>query len=244
MRRSIIVTLLLYTVAAIPQLSAQVTTGRAVLQGTVRDSANNRSVNRAQVCAVLPTGPAADLIRCTTVDSTASYRLDSLPAGKWIFVAGCETMGSFGRALRSDSIVVADSAPVRRDWLVTPTGCDPRPLRRVVGTFRGHYTPGFESSAFVPCAADSWVLPGDSLRTRADDEPSAWATFGQGAVPPGYNSPPVPEDEFGYSRYYVQWRGTVVGPGHYGHLGVSPFEIRVESLLEMRAPQRHDCSPQ
>lgn len=48
-------------------------------------------------------------------------------------------------------------------------------------------------------------------------------------------------DSYGNPRFYVRWQGTVEGPGEYGHLGISPFEIWVDSLIEIRAPSKADC---
>jgi hypothetical protein len=147
------------------------------------------------------------------------------------------------RTLGTDSITISDSAAVRRDWVVGTAGCDPRPLRNVSGTFRGYYTPGFESSEFVPCAADAWFLPSDSLQSERYPRRRAWARFRRGSVPDNFKWPRAPEDDFGNSTYYVHWRGTVIGPGHYGHMGISPFEIHVDRVLTLREPRRGDCRP-
>ena len=225
-----------------PGLPAQPPSGRALLEGTVRDSAT-RTVTRAQVCVTLPSGPTSQWYVCSPVDtSSGAYRLDSLPTGRWRIDVNCATVRLFAtHGLQSDSIAVADSAPVRRDWIVGIDGCDPRPLRRVEGTFRGYYTPGFESSAFIPCATDAWFVPSDSLRTTPYDERRAWAWLQQSSLPEAYEWPPAPKDDFGNPTYYVQWSGTVVGPGHYGHMGISPFELQVDSVHVLRAPRRGDC---
>lgn len=119
-------------------------------------------------------------------------------------------------------------------------GCDLRPLREVKGVFRGYYTPGFESSEFVPCSTDAWFIPDDSLSVYPFDARNAWVTWDAAAVR-RLKWPEVARDKYGNSKYYVRWRGTVVGPGRYGHLGVSPFEFRVDTVFELRAPRRKDC---
>jgi hypothetical protein len=113
-------------------------------------------------------------------------------------------------------------------------------VRRVAGIFQGHYTPGFESSDFVPCSADGWFIPGDSLEAYKYDARRAWVTWPQ-SVGDGVKWPDAPRDSYGNPRYYVRWRGTVVGPGHYGHMGVSPFEFVVDAVLELRPPTAKDC---
>ena len=53
--------------------------------------------------------------------------------------------------------------------------------------------------------------------------------------------PQAKGEEEANSSYYVRWQGTVVGPGHYGHLGGSPFLFRVDSILEVRSVGDDDC---
>ena len=241
MRHRIGWTLALLMIGTAPVLQAQRPTGRAVLEGSVRDSVTGKAVARAHVCAS-PSSGRVQWSACAKVDtSSAAYRLDSLPQGRWHVRVICGTVGILGRSIGSDSVTVGDSAAVRRDWVVATTGCDPRPLRRVEGTFRGYYTPGFESSEFVPCASDAWFLPGDSLRVKPYDERRAWARLQRASLPVNFVWPRVSRDKYGNPRYYVEWRGTVVGPGHYGHMGVSPFEFHVDRVLTLRAPRRGDC---
>lgn len=212
----------------------------AALFGIVRDSASGDPIQKSWVCAFIPAGPSALESRCARVDVLGAYRLDSLPAVGMRISISCETIRGIGRGLAYDSLVFADSVALRRDWSVPTTGCDRRPVRRVAGVFRGHYTPGFESSEFIPCAADGWFIPGDSLDLYPFNARRAWATW-----PPGVGRnlewPDAPRDRYGNSRYYVRWRGTVVGPGRYGHMGVSPFEFVVDTVLELRPPAQKDC---
>ena len=43
-------------------------------------------------------------------------------------------------------------------------------------------------------------------------------------------------------KAFVRWTGTLVGPGTYGHMGMSPFEFNVDSVLKVRAPRKGDCA--
>jgi hypothetical protein len=210
------------------------------MYGIVRDSASGNPVHKSSVCALIPAGPPFFESRCARVDTAGVYRVDNLPAlGMRVFVS-CEAIRGVEKGLADDSVVFADSASLRRDWTVPTAGCDRRPVRRTVGVFRGHYTPGFESSEFVPCESDGWFIPGDSLDLYPFNARRAWATW-----PPGVGRdlkwPDAPRDSYRNSRYYVRWRGTVVGPGRYGHMGVSAFEFVVDSVLELRAPRKRDC---
>jgi hypothetical protein len=212
----------------------------SAMSGTLRDSGTGQAPLKARVCAFIPTGPSAFQARCAAIDTLGNYNLDSLPPRAMRVSVSCETIRGMGKALAYDSVVFTDSVLLRRDWVVSPAGCDARPLRRVTGTFRGHYTPGFESSEFVPCAADAWFVPGDSLGTYPYDGRRAWATWPKG-VGQGIKWPDAPRDSYGNPRYYVRWRGTIVGPGRYGHMGVSPFEFVVDTVFELRPPRKRDC---
>ena len=212
------------------------------LTGSVMDSVSGTPVQKAWVCIRLPLKPSVSLSRCSRVDTLGEYVLDSLPLDPIEVTLTCESLRALGKLLAIDTISAVASAAPRHDWVVSTSGCDPRPVRRVVGIFRGHYTPGFESSEFVPCPSDAWFLPGDSLDIYPFDARRAWATW-----PRHYRTdiqvrwPDAPRDAWGNPRYFIRWRGTVVGPGRYGHLGVSLFEFRVDSILEVRIPAQGDC---
>jgi hypothetical protein len=213
----------------------------ATLHGIVRDSVTARAMQKTWVCATIVISKSSGEYRCVPVDSAGAYRLDSLPVGRLRVSVDCETVrGLMQLPLDADSITFAPSSDSRRDWTVSHVGCDLRPIRYATGVFRGHYTPGFESSEFVPCAADAWFIPGDSLGNTTYDDQRAWAEWKPGAMQ-RLTWPRLKRDEYGNSRYYVRWRATVVGPGRYGHMGIAPFEIRVDSVLELRAPMKSDC---
>jgi hypothetical protein len=213
-----------------------------VLQGVVRDSATGHPMEKTSVCAsVAPRSAALFTARCGMTDSTGAYRVDSIAPPRGIVSVYCETVrGLSGKHLASDSIAFDEGTVIRRDWVVSSVGCDPRHVRRVNKIFRGHYSGGFEQSEFIPCAADAWFIPGDSLDWYPFNNRRAWVEWRSGAAD-RVAWPRVKRDEDGYPRYFVRWRGTVVGPGRYGHMGVSAFEIRVDSVLELRAPKPGDC---
>jgi hypothetical protein len=216
--------------------------GSGVVSGIVRQSglAPGRRLN---VCALYWTGPSAQRMTCGEVDDTGSYEVDSLPFARFQVSVNCETLSGFGGGfLAIDTVSLENSATVRRDWSVSATSCDPRPLRRITSVFRGHYSMGLEESTFVPCPSDAWFLPGDSLHVFPYDARRAWATWSDRARASLQWPKEAPTNTVGSLRFYVRWRGTVVGPGHYGHMGVSPFEFLVDSVVEVRVPRALDCS--
>jgi len=204
------------------------------LVGTVRGENGTPISGRVFVCVGIRGAYGGE--RCSNVDSLGNYAIDSTVPFKLGVSVMCEVVrGPFRKRLFSDTTDAGPPVAVHRDFTVDPSGCDPRPLRTMRGEFRGHWVPGFESSDFTPCPNDGWHLPGDSV-----DASGAWAT-----VPPsaerGVRIPDVPIDSQGYPHFYVRWRGTITGPGHYGHMNASAFDLTVDRVLELRAPSARDC---
>lgn len=101
------------------------------------------------------------------------------------------------------------------------------------GTFAGHYSVAFEESQWTPC--ESWPdLRETAFGVRGN---RAWVEIGQDSVP-------WPHREPGWTRavFYMRGRGRLTGPGSYGHMGVSPYLLVLDSILEVRLPSARDCS--
>lgn len=214
--------------------------GLASITGSVRDTGAFRYPRSFSVCTFIRVESSIYSARCSKVDTAGSYLIEKLPLNGFRFSVQCGTLRGLAKIVSSDSIVFTDTARVRHDWVVSSVGCDLRPVRKLTGVFSGHYTPGFESSRFVPCPADAWFIPSDSLDTYRYDARRAWATW-RNAKNQELKWPDAPRDDYGNETYYVRWRGTVVGPGSYGHMGVSPFEFFVDSVITLRAPAKNDC---
>jgi hypothetical protein len=97
------------------------------------------------------------------------------------------------------------------------------PNAGITGEFAGHYISGFEVSSFVPCgnyeignASGAWWL-------GATPEAGFYDQY-QDVIGP---------DAGEYVTVFVVWRGTVSGPGQYGHLGGYIREATVEEVIEM-----------
>lgn len=167
------------------------------------------------------------------------YRIDSVTPARRLLAVQCATgHGPVVEQLAYEQVVVSDS-DIHRDWIVHASRCDRRVVRRVAAVFRGHFASGLETSVFVPCPADTWLLASDSVGTGPIG-PRAWVAWPPGAWQ-AVKKLEAPRDGFGNRRYYVQWRGTVIGPGGYGHMGMSPFEFRVDTVFVVRPAQSSDC---
>jgi len=204
---------------------AVVPPGRARVVGIVLDSATGRPVVRAHICGeVLPNSPTGPATRCASPDSSGRYVLDSLPVGSQGLTVTCSGRRLLeGTALARDTLAVADGQEVRFDVRTDAAGCDMRPFIVRRGVFLGHYTVGFEESSFLAC--------GDSLAAWVEATPAAMRTGPQW---------PKPNNRY-YPTYFVRWQGTLRGPWRYGHMGVSNYELTVDSILSVRRPGRSDC---
>jgi hypothetical protein len=126
--------------------------------------------------------------------------------------------------LDSTQMVMASGGDTLRLW-TDGEPCDRRELVREHGTWTGHYVPGFESSDFRIC--------GDTGR-------KIWVEF----APDFWDRPQQTWPEGGdryYPRYFVRFRGRLVGPYSYGHLGVADYELTVDSVAFVRLASVRDC---
>jgi hypothetical protein len=210
----------------------------ATVRGTVTDSATGRPVVGARVSAQCP----GCLGRHAT-DSVGRYALEAAP-GSFVLEFHCPSRTLLGRRLARREVTVAPGAEAVVDVRVGPGACYEPPYAERSGVFRGHYTPGFESSRFVPCPDSAVGLAGGLLPGERLFTPAAWAEYAPAAArardvtwPSG-----APRDRWGNPTYFVVWRGTLRGPGQYGHLGVSEFGFTVDSVLSVRAAGRDDCA--
>jgi hypothetical protein len=159
-----------------------------------------------------------------------------------VIQAHCPSVTSLGAEIRTDTIRIAAGEEAVVDIRVPKGYCDEPAYSERTGVFRGFWTPGFESSAFRPCADSTLgvhvpLLPGKRLFP-----PTAWAeiAFDTKARPIPWPRN-APRDSYGNSTYFVVWRGVLKGPGKYGHMSVSEFSMVVDSIISMRARAPADC---
>ena len=104
----------------------------------------------------------------------------------------------------------------------------------VVGEFRGYHDGAFEYSGFVPCRDRSGIPAAHPVRSSVP-QPEVWVTIIDTA---GMPARPWPTRQIAgrlrlYDRAYVRLRGTLVGPGRYGHFAMAQYELRVDSVLQV-----------
>ena len=190
----------------------------ASVVGQVRDTAGE-PVRRANICAF---GLVRRAAGCVMADTAGAFRIDSLYPDSYTLQIECETNApGYSKILAYRRVQAAARRAATADIVVVPIGCDQRPFEIVQGELSGHWASGFELNDFVPCQDSSkraWVerrglRPGELWQLPAGER-----------VPNG-------------SRWFVRWRGTLLGPRGF----VMRYHMVVEDVLEMRPPAAHDC---
>lgn len=216
-------------------LSAQ-TSG--TVRGTVTDSLTGTPLAGVHVGV-----GKATRYRGATTDSLGRYVLSNVPFGRQDIEFRCPSRTFLGRRLVKRQVVVDESNhEATLSVHVPPRGCFEPDSSSRMGIYRGYYSVGFEESQFIPChdsavGLQDGLLPGDFLVPL-----SAWVAFAKTAFQQKVAwPPPDTANQRQSARYFVRWRGTLTGPGIYGHMGVSAFRFVVDSILDVRVPTSHDC---
>lgn len=221
--------------------------GGAILV-TVVDTTPGKMPRPFVVMATIPHSPGSRSM-LNSVQSKrigpGRYLLDSLPEDSVHVQVVCPTARPMARSGAKISLhfFVRAAATIDTTVVVDHNGCDPRPIRSEQRVFTGFYTPGFESSRFVPCANDNWMLPADSL-SWLPYEPQAWATFNSYHRKDRVQvTGEAKQDSYGNPTYHVRFHGTMTGPESYGHMGVSQFAFAVDSIVSMAGTAPRSCVP-
>jgi hypothetical protein len=169
-------------------------------------------------------------------DTSGRYEFAKLPAGKWRIAVLCESVTYFhAQRLAVIEVTLDQGADKVQDFTVNPRICREQ-VDTVVGEFLGHWSVGFEESSFVPCPGtvdvEGWSIQsgwGGIWGTLRNTEAS-WPTPMPAADTSGYGD-----------RYYVRVKGMLHGPGDFGHLSVSAYQLEIDTILEVRTPSSMDC---
>lgn len=207
----------------------------ATLSGTVLDAITGAPVAGAWVA---PRWPAAD------------HRVQTDPHGRFLVrmvEPGAVTVdvhcagGTMFAARVLETVVQVDTGTMwavemRADFSSCPIPS--LPTRRLRA--RGVYSAGLEHSRFIPCQEDTpefrAVWGPEGLRR-------AWVKFQPEARPgPSIPWPASPgRDASGDPRVYVEWSGILAGPGRFGHMGVSPYWLSVDSIQQIAVDPPGHC---
>lgn len=195
-------------------------TRSATIVGEVRASASE-PVRRANVCAL---GQRRRALACVLADSAGAFRIDSLYPDSYTLLIECETNSPrYSKALAQYPLEAEAHRVATAQIQVVPTGCAQRPLEVVRGELAGHWASGFELDDFVPCH---------------DSTKHAWVER-RGLRPGEVWELPAGQAYEGGTRWFVRWRGALIGPRGF----TTRYRMIVEDVLEMRMPRPDDCKP-
>lgn len=216
----------LMVVAGIPDLAhAQARDGEPAywVVGQMVDRGSGLPVRRGEIC-IAPPATRRWSGSCAESDTAGRFKIEAEDSGSVRLFFGCSpARGRFLVEMGSSVVTpLLDSGAVGAVHRVGARRCDQRPFEVVTKEWSGSYVYGFEAGSFFPC--------GDTV--------AAWVDF---ESVPGLRSHQVPIGPHGVSAAFVRWIGTRVGPGSYGHMGVEPYRMAIDSLLEVRPPSKEDC---
>ncbi len=222
-------------------LSAQGTSdSTGIISGWVIDTSRHVPLERAWACARRRPSPGPVIMAfCDRPDTSGAFALPRLAVGRYVVYFSCYTDQGSSITLDSAVVDVVARTNLEATYRTHTSGCDPRPEVIMRGMFRGHYGSGFELSEFTPCPNTAWPSTQDTLSRRDERFTRAWVEF----TPRAQQSTVWPRQRVRRDqvRYYVEWQGMLLGPGHYGHLSSSVYELHVDSVLKVREARRDDC---
>jgi hypothetical protein len=237
---------MLYRSFTITLLSAATVSSSGILSaqssGSISVSVTDSTSGAAVVGARVAIGCQGCYGRYPT-DSTGHYQFKQVPAGTFRIEFHCPSRTLLGAQILERMVAVSPGEESLINVRVPEGRCSEPPYSERSGVFRGYWTPGFESSTFVPCADSVLRVPAPLLPGKHLFAPSAWADFAPSVKwPPKVSDKEVaPRDEYGNATYFVVWRGVLKGPGQYGHMGVSDFSMVVDSVLAVGVRGPANC---
>jgi len=171
-------------------------------------------------------------------DSSGQYIEFDIPTGTRVVAIHCPTKRIWmGRVVTTRTISVASNTDSVLNFFVTLRGCDEPPLRDTTVELSGHYVSGFETSMFKPCALFPEKFQGTAYEGW-HGEATVWVEWTDKALG-GRKWPDVGKRQ--NPEYYVRWRGTLSGPGSFGHLGFAGYQLLVKELITVRIASKQDC---
>ena len=199
-------------------------TASSRIVGIVLDSASGRPIVGAFVTAQSAIGRRR-------TDAHGHFLIAPVAVGIQGFELNCPSRTLLGLPLLSKRIRVAPGDSLVIDVRVDSTLCSEPPYREVTGEFRGFWATGFEESAFSMCADSTLGIPQRDQFGGSDDwsDLVAWVTLTDRAAAEWRQLEAARRGKSSEVPY-VRWHGTLKGPGIYGHMGVSAYEMRVDHV--------------
>lgn len=182
----------------------------ASIEGTVSELSSGRPLQDVTV--------SAGMGGQSKTDASGHYILNELWPGEWELTFHPPSRKIIGNVIATKRIRIEPHARAVVDVQVETGDWYEPPLSSLAGVFDGRYSSGFEQSCFVPHGGVIVAPDGERHDVR-----SAWVTFSRHVLPAMRAQ----------GSYMVRLRGTLTGPGDYGHCGGSDYELVVDEVVEM-----------
>jgi len=157
-----------------------------------------------------------------------AYHLTGVPTGKWNIEFHCPSANYIGRRISTEEITVRENYLSKVDIQVPEMYCYEPPYAEVSSTYYGYISHGFENSGFISCHEESLNLSKNLFSNKA----YIWAGITQGLY-----------SEFQQDTlYFVKIKGSLKGPGSFGHLGVSLYLMEIDSVMVKKEVAQKDCA--
>jgi hypothetical protein len=155
-------------------------------------------------------------------------RRNSVPAGTWDVEFRCPSDYVVGRIIKVKRIIVMPGEGVSVNVEVPQGHCHEPAYSEIKSEFRGYIFFGFELSRFTPCDAAAFNLSQNTF-TGSNN---IWASN-------------IPIEQLGLKEetlYYTEFKGTLAGPGRFGHFGIFDHEVVVEEVNKIVEVDEEDCN--
>jgi hypothetical protein len=198
------------------------------VSGIVQDRNTGRPVPGIVVGQTRP-----QWVRGPMTDSAGRFTLGAIRPGIANVAVRCPSQTRLGALAMDTTITVPRGEPLALDLRIDATRCDEPPFAQRAVRLRGLYTAGFEESEFVPCDDTTGVF-----REIWGNPLGAWVWVA--GIAPRMRWPPADTSTYGkdYSRWYVDWAGTLTGPGRYAY---GTYQLDVSSIYAVRTKVPPDC---
>jgi hypothetical protein len=190
--------------------------------GILRDARTGKPVPRAFM-RVGNGGPGQS-------DSTGHFSLSGFAPGPQKITIYCPVRRQWlGKPAKTINFVARPAMRDTADIRVSVNDCTDVPVDTVRIRTQGVWSIGFEDGFFTPCHPFNQIQLGGYR-----DYGQAFLGFAKGVTLPKGVWPDVAPNSQGYTKIFIDAEGDLIGPGSYGHLGVSTFLLRITRVITAR----------
>jgi len=152
---------------------------------------------------------------------------NDVPEGTWSVTAICPSETIAGREILNEAVWVTPGQ-TKTIRIPVPNGfCNGPEYAERAMTIAGHFMHGFEVNSMSPCNRGALELTKNSW-----GEPRIWVVL------PAESNAEIDPDV----THYIEARGTLKGPGRFGHFGMSAYEFEIYEILSHKVVAETDCS--